>query len=221
MILFKTDNIRLKQAVISQLHDMGAVKTDATILHFDYIYVDKLNRITGCMKNSYYAKNDDPVIVDVEESWNEAVKMMHVVIHKYRPRDGEWFAIDDGEDNDGEYTATWIGRYPTKYEFISGTEWTYNFDDVYFNARPATQKEIEDALIAEAKRRYPVPCELVYLDRKTPEVLSGYLLTYDADKDVLYATTASTRSDVVYRQGRWAQLDGVEKSKKLNNKLTV
>lgn len=67
----------------------------------------------------------------------------------------------------------------------------------------ATKEEIQTALEAEAKKRYPAPCDIKYLDGNIEKLL-GYSLRYDSKTDTLHASDMGTQK--LYHQGKWAEI---------------
>lgn len=94
--------------------------------------------------------------------------------------------------------------------YVSEEGYNYRGKDL----RKATPEEIESALIAEAKRRYNVPCVVDFLDTGKSE-LEGFNLVYNPNNDSLTATGGfdeiDNRIDILYQNGKWA--DVIENTK--------
>jgi hypothetical protein len=75
-------------------------------------------------------------------------------------------------------------------------------DSAFSYAVLATEEEVEEALINEAKKRYSLPCSIKYLDSGNGKLL-GYSLNYRINIDTLYA---SENVDIVYQAGKWAEI---------------
>ena len=70
---------------------------------------------------------------------------------------------------------------------------------------PATNQEVEKALIKEAKKRYKVPCKVKYLDGSSNDSLVGYNLDFVNGK--LCSTLVNGKnSDVLFQDGKWAEI---------------
>jgi len=71
--------------------------------------------------------------------------------------------------------------------------------------RYATESEVQEYLIEQAKEQYDPPCVIRYLDRGLGR-LQGFALHYDADTKRLFASDVGFEShDVVWEKGEWAK----------------
>jgi hypothetical protein len=69
---------------------------------------------------------------------------------------------------------------------------------------PATPKEVETALIAEAKKRGFKGRKVKTLDRGDNGIAWGDSLEYDSKNDSLYGDSGGT--GIIYKQGQWAEI---------------
>lgn len=121
-----------------------------------------------------------------------------------------WFAVDGCEGSYGE-DETWVGNINDindeliGYEYTSGQEWQGLNDDIIQGmSRKATEDEIKQVVNLEVKRKYDVPCDIIYLDKPNDDTqkLNGFALVYDIKTDSLFA---SESDDIVYQKGDWAR----------------
>ncbi len=149
-----------------------------------------------------YNYNDDPEFPKV--SLEEAIEL--ITTEEQKIKEGDWFAVDNCA---GRSNQTWISKYPETYCYSTGTGWGYTDSFIKKEARKATDKEIKNVLIKEAKRRgydENTTIKSFYYGKST--ALPKREPKYEKDGDLLFY-----HGLCVYKEGEWAEI--IDESKEI------
>ena len=137
---------------------------------------------------------------------------------KYGLEIGKWYKID----NEDGYLLNYSGKV-TVFGFLNGSYSNgYNFDLYHYdNAKPATDKEVEEALIKEAKRRGFFNIGNVFKSCFDDNNEARTISKYDSSTDIDYyydEVHNELRSNglntygkfcsnpLIYKKGKWATI---------------
>jgi len=208
----------LKKAFIEELISLGYQKNiDSYSVEEDYIQVNQYggNGMYSCHSNPIHGNHPNVTILKLPKDWDLALKLASE-IESIKPEVGKWYILTHNPNK--IFCCTSVNEIGVVYGYgFSDGQWVEKLDhngitcicneEAFKYARPATNEEVQKALIEEAKRRYSVPCNIYYLDG-VEGTLRGYYLYYSSKSNTLYATGGSY--DIVFQNGKWAKPYGIK-----------
>lgn len=205
--VFRFKNEPLGKAFLSQLKELGYTVYKG--YDWGQNLGEKLTHKAITITNDKYGVHNHDCShtrkhFQLETEYQEALEFAQEQINPTF-KDGDWFAVDGCEDNE-----TWIGRYPDRYEYKCGGTWEYNDSFLKKEARKATDKEIEQVLITEAKRRgFKEGVLFNSLQNGGMKCKGNKRYSYLSNFNKLQFGTLINYKDlhgVIYEKGKWAEI---------------
>lgn len=145
---------------------------------------------------------------DVCQQWKDKILE---VCPEFKPtlEVGKWYKVDE-EPNTLWFIESIRNDFGVGYGICFG-DWRDYCDSIqinkpsYYTFAPATDKEVEEALIKEAKKRYKIGDKIkIFNQENNDNELRGFSLDFINDENVLSATNGGY--DCLFDKGKWAEI---------------